>query len=157
MIHISLFLIGHSRCVLFYVLCKIDAMEDGAEKTLAQMALTHAREKQELIREKEDFLQAKKDAARELFEANPENEGKIFDASGIKLTPQEEESFNQKTINQEKRHQRETEEANKQVLEDMLGDYRAYESQRLKVKEKFAKERAKSKLQREMVVRMKTL
>ena len=65
---------------------RIDAMQDGSEKILAQMALDHKRELEMLDREKADYLQRKVDNARALFEANPANKGKVFNGSNITLT-----------------------------------------------------------------------
>lgn len=75
---------------------RIDAMQDGSEKILAQMAIDHKRELEMLDREKADYLQRKIDNARALFEANPANKGKTFDGSNITLTPEENASFAQR-------------------------------------------------------------
>lgn len=75
---------------------RIDAMQDGSEKILAQMALDHKRELEMLDREKADYLQRKVDNARALFEANPANKGKVFNGSNITLTPEENASFAQR-------------------------------------------------------------
>lgn len=72
---------------------RIDAMQDGSEKILAQMAIDHKRELEMLDREKADYLQRKIDNARALFEANPANKGKTFDGSNITITPEENASF----------------------------------------------------------------
>lgn len=72
---------------------RIDAMQDGSEKILAQMALDHKRELEMLDREKADYLQRKIDNAKALFEANPANKGKTFDGSNITLTPEENAGF----------------------------------------------------------------
>ena len=122
---------------------RIDALEEGAEKTLAQMKLNHEMEKEELKREKEDYLKAKKAAAKEAFEANPANEGKIFEGTTITLTLEEEEMFDTRQNELAKKHRREEQETNKEVLDEMLGDYRSYESKRAKINEEYAKERTK--------------
>lgn len=75
---------------------RIDAMQDGSEKILSQMALDHKRELEMLDREKADYLQRKVDNARALFEANPANKGKVFNGSNITLTPEENASFAQR-------------------------------------------------------------
>lgn len=82
---------------------RIDAMQDGSEKILAQMAIDHKRELEMLDREKADYLQRKIDNARALFEANPANKGKTFDGSNITLTPEENASFsNRKKFTEQK-------------------------------------------------------
>lgn len=72
---------------------EIDAMQDGSEKVLEQMKLNHAKQVEELEREKADYLQKKVENARALFEANPANKDKVFDASGITLTQEESKMF----------------------------------------------------------------
>lgn len=72
---------------------RIDAMKSGSEKILAQMDLDHKKEVEELKREKEDYLQQKIDNEKAIFEANPVNKGKKFDASTVKLTEEEANAF----------------------------------------------------------------
>lgn len=72
---------------------RIDAMKSGSEKILAQMDLDHQKEVEELKREKEDYLQQKIDNEKAIFEANPANKGKKFDASTVKLTEEEANAF----------------------------------------------------------------
>lgn len=72
---------------------RIDAMKSGSEKILAQMDLDHKKEVEELKREKEDYLQQKIDNEKAIFEANPVNKGKKFDASTVKLTDEEANAF----------------------------------------------------------------
>lgn len=72
---------------------RIDAMKSGSEKILAQMDLDHKKEVEELKREKEDYLQQKIDNEKAIFEADPVNKGKKFDASTVKLTDEEANAF----------------------------------------------------------------
>lgn len=57
---------------------EIDAMDDGLEKTLAQLELNHEREKAKIEQDYEDIRLTKIRKARELFEADPANKGKSF-------------------------------------------------------------------------------
>ena len=74
---------------------RIDAMADGAEKEREQMLLDFEREKEELKRQQEDYLQQKKDTARSVFEDNPTNKGKVFDDSTVALTSEETQAFDE--------------------------------------------------------------
>lgn len=76
----------------------IDAMQDGAEKTLRQLKLDHEKRKEEIEREYADLKQAKIDAAKQLFEANPANNGKVFDASSVDTSYSEKEQANYKAL-----------------------------------------------------------
>lgn len=120
---------------------RVDAMEEGYNKTQAQMKLNHKRELEELEREKADYLKAKKDSARALFEADPKNQGKTFDDSQIKLTKDEEELFATKERNVTERQYREETETNKDALREMLGDYMTYAQARKAKEEEFKKKK----------------
>ena len=108
---------------------RIDAMAEGGEKVLAQMELNHAKEMEELEREKTDYLQRKRENAEAEFKANPANKDKTFDASAITLSPDEEKAFNNRKFQTEQKHFNERtnlvdEEARK--LNEYLKQYGSY-------------------------------
>lgn len=72
---------------------EIDADEDGFEKRMKQMKLNHEIELREIERHREDLLREVVDNQRKLFEADPKNKGKKFDASGITLSYDQENMF----------------------------------------------------------------
>lgn len=86
---------------------EIDAMDEGADKVLAQMELNHDKEIQELEREKEDTLRQKIENAKTIFDAeeaikakqNPKYKPQEFDASAIKLSDTETASFEDRETN----------------------------------------------------------
>lgn len=80
---------------------RIDLMDEGSEKYIAQMKLNFEREKQAIDRQKEDFLRKKIDDVRAAFEANPANKDKkgAFDGSKIELTGSEQNYFVEKYNN----------------------------------------------------------
>lgn len=86
---------------------EIDAMDEGADKVLAQMELNHDKEIQELEREKEEMLRQKIENAKNIFDAeealkakeNPKYKPQKFDASGIKLSETETASFEDRETN----------------------------------------------------------
>lgn len=73
---------------------QIDAMDEGGDKTIAQMELNHEKELQAIDREKEDLIQKYNEAAKAEFDAkenakkieNPKYKTKSFDGSGISLS-----------------------------------------------------------------------
>ena len=86
---------------------EINAMDDGADKVLAQMQLNHDKEIQELEREKEEMLRQKIENEKAIFDAeeaikakqNPNYRPKEFDISGIKLSETETASFEDRETN----------------------------------------------------------
>ena len=76
---------------------EIDALEEGEEKVRRQLKLSFDRREEEINRAYEDLKQAKIDKAREVWEANPDNKNKLFDATSVdtSYTQKELEYFNQ--------------------------------------------------------------
>lgn len=74
---------------------RIKAMDEGSAKTIAEMELNFEKEMQAIDRQKEDALRKKIEDARTAWDANPENKGKSFDGSGIKLSKDENTLFNE--------------------------------------------------------------
>ena len=112
---------------------RIDAMEEGSEKILAQMKLDHAKEQEELEREKADYLQRKIDNAKAAFEANPANKDKVFDGSGITLTKEENDAFEARKQNLAKKQSNDAQNLvaeQKRLMNEYLKDYGTYLEQR---------------------------
>lgn len=108
---------------------RIDAMEEGSEKILAQMKLDHAKELEELEREKADYLQKKIDNAKAEFEANPANKDKVFNGTGIALTDDEEGAFATRRQNLVKKQSNEAQNLvaeQKRLMNEYLKDYGTY-------------------------------
>lgn len=74
---------------------RIKAMSDGSEKVIAQMEHNYEKEMQAIDRQKEDALRKKIEDARSSFEADPKNKGKSFNASGIALSDEDIQRFNE--------------------------------------------------------------
>ena len=112
---------------------RIDAMAEGSEKILAQMKLDHAKEQEELEREKADYLQRKIDNAKAAFEANPANKDKVFDGSGITLTKEEEDAFAARKQNLVKKQSNDAQNLvaeQKRLMDEYLKEYGTYLEQR---------------------------
>lgn len=71
---------------------RIDAMADGQEKTLRQLRLNFRMEDEELRRGYEDLKHSKIEEAKKLFEANPANKDKVFDASKVNTAYTDDET-----------------------------------------------------------------
>lgn len=116
---------------------RIEAMQQGSERTIAQMKLNHQKEIETLKRNREDYLQKKIDAERSLFESNPKNKGKSFDSSNVLLNKDEEDMFKnmlESTI---------TKQGNdiSSYYKELLSKYQSYAEKRLAIQKKFQEER----------------
>ena len=131
---------------------EIDAMKEGSDKVLEQMKLNHAKQIEELEREKADYLQRKVENARELFEANPANKDKVFDASGINLTPDEVQMFMKRENylkQSQSREGQELVEGQKKALYECLKQYGEYQQQRDAIAQLWSKKIAEAETQEE--------
>lgn len=120
---------------------RVDAMQESNEKTLAQMELNHKRELLELERQKEDFLQKKRDVAKDEFDAqenikyaqNPSYHKASFDGSVISLSSEESTLYDNQRKSILDRHARELQEyynAEKKSMNDYLAAYGDYYQKR---------------------------
>ena len=121
---------------------QIDAMEEGSRKTIAQINLDFERQEEEIKRGYEDLKQKKIDQARQLFEANPANKGKVFNESSVDTTYTEEERKNymaQLDANAAnyRRSMEEVAAAQMQDLYDYLKEYGTIEQQRYAITKEY--------------------
>lgn len=120
----------------------IDAMQDGAEKTLRQLKLDHEKRKEEIEREYADLKQAKIDAAKQLFEANTANNGKVFDASSVDTSYSEKEQANYRALMEAnnatyRRALEDRQRMEAQAMLDYLKQYGDYEQQKFAITKEF--------------------
>lgn len=108
---------------------RIKAMDEGSAKTIAEMELNFEKEMQAIDRQKEDALRKKIEDARTAWDANPENKGKSFDATGIELSDNERKHFDElykaAIANNEK------------AYKDLAEHYLSYADERLAIEKKF--------------------
>ena len=119
------------------VQAKISAMQEGSEKSIAQMNLDHQKEIETLKRNRQDYLQKKIEAERAIFEADPSNKGKSFDSSTVSLSKDEESMFNnllESTISQQGNELA-------TYYKEILAKYQGYAEKRLAAQKKFQQER----------------
>ena len=108
---------------------RIKAMDEGSAKTIAEMELNFEKEMQAVDRQKEDALRKKIENARAAWDANPENNGKSFDAAGIELSDSETKYFDElykaAIANDEK------------IYSNLANEYLSYTDERLAIEKKF--------------------
>lgn len=126
----------------------IDAMEEGSQKTIAQIQLDFQKQEEELRRGYEDLRQKKIDEARQLWEANPANKGKSFDERTVdtSYTDAEQENYraqlaaNQAEYNRRMEEQRQTQ---LQYLYDYIKEYGSIQAQKEAIAKEYATKIAK--------------
>lgn len=129
---------------------KINAMEEGADKTLAQIQFNYQRQIAEVTKFGNELVKAQKDAEEKAWKAaNPnwEKEGKIFEPTikSISQLPQKELETLAKMLKSIE-DLRDRQEQN--FLESSLKKYQNYTTQRIKAEEEFDKDKAALEKQR---------
>ena len=127
---------------------RIDAMQEGYEKEKAQRELNHKKELEDIEKQRRDFLQRKRDDARRVFEADPKNKGKKFNASSVTLSASDNAKFDEMMANIKNKHANEdaeVEKAGERAMRDYLKQYGTYEEKRLAIAKEYAEKIAKAK------------
>lgn len=122
---------------------EIDAMEDGTDKTIAQINLDFEKRKVEIDRAYEDLKQKKIDDARKLWEANPANKGKAFDESSVDSEYTDAEKENYRKLQEANaaefaRRMKEQTDTELQALRDYLKEYGTFQQQKLAIAQEYA-------------------
>lgn len=108
---------------------RLVAMNDGVDKTIAQMELNFEKEMQAIDRQKEDALRRKIENARAAFEADPKNKDKVFDSSGVEFSDEENRLFDELYKAAVAR--------NEKVYFEFANQYQSYTDERLSIERKF--------------------
>lgn len=119
---------------------RIDAMEEGLPKILAQSEFNHKQELVSIERQKEDTLRKLQEQEKTIWESkNPDwkKKGLKFTATVTELPKDVLSQFDSLTEEANKRLAAD----NKRVLDEMLDDYRTYEGKRAKISEDYEKKR----------------
>lgn len=129
---------------------RIDAMEEGTEKTVRQLKLDFERQKTEIERGYEDLKYKKIEEARALFEANPANKNKVFDESTVDTSYSDAETQNYRAqlnanLEQYKRSKAELAASELQDLYNYLKEYGTIEQQRYAITKEYDEKIAKEK------------
>lgn len=126
---------------------RIKAMDEGSKKTIAEIEFNFEKEMQAIDRQKEDLLRKKIDDARSIWEANPENKGKTFDATGISLSDSENQDFNEMykiQIAAFEKNLKEYQSLQKDAWNEYYIEYGKYQEKRMAIMEKYDKQIAKA-------------
>lgn len=126
---------------------RIKAMDEGSKKTIAEIEFNFEKEMQAIDRQKEDLLRKKIDDARSIWEANPENKEKTFDATGISLSDSENQGFNEMykiQIAAFEKNLKEYQSLQKDAWNEYYIEYGKYQEKRMAIMEKYDKQIAKA-------------
>ena len=119
---------------------RIDAMDEGLEKVLAENELNHKAELEAIERQKEDTLRKIQEREKTIWESeNPDwkKNGLTFTPTTTELPKDVASQFDALTKAANDRLVTD----NKKALDDMLSDYMSYEQKRSKIKEEYDKKR----------------
>ena len=136
---------------------QIEAMDNGSEKTLAEMELNHEKQLQAIDREKEDLLLKRKEQAEAVFNAEEnvrKSEGfdyvkKTFDSSGVTLDDADNAQFDEKykaALDRQAKERQAYHDAEKQSMNEALAAYGSFEQKCQAIRDLAeAKKKGKSK------------
>ena len=119
---------------------RINALEDGVEKTIATMKLAHKKELRQIDKQKQEYLRSKQEEAKAAFDANPKNKDKVFDKSSVTLSASEQGKFDEMRTNILKKHANEEKDYQKQqiqALNDYLKEYGPMQEKRLAIAKEY--------------------
>lgn len=104
----------------------IDSLQNGYEKEKKQRELNHKKELDDLEKYKRDFLQKKISDAKQIFEEDPKNKGKKFNAASVTLTEDEQDKFDKMRTDTIKKHVNEDKVAEDERIRNARGAWQAY-------------------------------
>lgn len=104
----------------------IDSLQNGYEKERKQRELNHKKELDDLEKYKRDFLQKKISDAKQIFEEDPKNKGKKFNAASVTLTQDEQDKFDKMRTDTIKKHVNEDKEAEYERIRNARAAWQAY-------------------------------
>lgn len=116
----------------------INAMDEGSKKTIAQMQHNFKKEMQAIDRQKEDALRKKIEDARSAWEADPKNKKKSFDATGIKLSDEENKKYDALYKAQTESFEKEKLRTEASAMREYLKEYGTFQQQKLAIAEEYA-------------------
>lgn len=121
----------------------LDAQKDSAQKELDQAQLNYEKAMTEIDRWYDDLKEEKIEKAKQLFEANPKNKGKIFNRNTVDTSYTEEEINTRTAREQAALYQLQETKLNLQkeeldALRDYLKQYGSLEQQRLAIEQEYA-------------------
>ncbi len=128
---------------------RIKAMDEGSAKTIAEMELNFEKEMQAIDRQKEDALRKKIEDARAAWEANPKNNRKSFDATGLELSADENKYYDalyKAAILNNEKEQKEIKEKQRKAWQEYFIEFGNYQEKRKNLIQKYDDEISKFQL-----------
>lgn len=128
---------------------RIKAMDEGSAKTIAEMELNFEKEMQAIDRQKEDALRKKIEDARTAWEANPKNNRKSFDATGLELSADENKYYDalyKAAILNNEKEQKEIKEKQRKAWQEYFIEFGNYQEKRKNLIQKYDDEISKLQL-----------
>lgn len=128
---------------------RIKAMDEGSAKTIAEMELNFEKEMRAIDRQKEDALRKKIEDARAAWEANPKNNRKSFDATGLELSADENKYYDalyKATILNNEKEQKEIKEKQRKAWQEYFIEFGNYQEKRKNLIQKYDDEISKLQL-----------
>ena len=125
---------------------RIKAMDEGSAKTIAEMELNFEKEMRAIDRQKEDALRKKIEDARAVWEANPKNNRKSFDATGLELSADENKYYDalyKATILNNEKEQKEIKEKQRKAWQEYFIEFGNYQEKRKNLIQKYDDEISK--------------
>ena len=116
---------------------EINLMQEGSEKTLAQMKFNHDKKMQQLEDQKNEELRKIIEVERQKFEANPANKGKTFDSKGVSLSDEQLALYSMAG----QMYNREYQAQQAKFYADALNKYKTYQEARLEILKRFQSDR----------------
>ena len=130
----------------------IDAMQEGYEKEKKQRDFNHVQELADLDKYKHDYLNKKRDNAKEKFEADTKNKGKSFDPLSVSLSDDENKRFDDMRKNIMKKQENEDKEYQKKCVDSFNSYLKLYgdiQERRLAIAKEYDEKIAKSQTEGE--------
>lgn len=132
----------------------LDAEKETSEKRQKQIELDYDRRIAEIQKQEKKFRDAKLAAAKEAFEKDPKNKGKVFDPSSVdtSLSSAETANLDARRLAAENAKNKALEDIRKEELQSMrdyLMEYGTLEQQRLAIAEEYAEKIAKAQTEGE--------
>ena len=130
----------------------IDAMQEGYEKEKKQRDFNHVQELADLDKYKHDYLNKKRDNAKEKFEADTKNKGKSFDPLSVSLSDDENKRFDDMRKNIMKKQENENKEFQKKRVDSFNSYLKLYgdmQERRLAIAKEYDEKIAKSQTEGE--------
>lgn len=115
---------------------RINALEDGVEKTIATMKLAHKKELEQIDKQKQEYLKSKREEAKAAFDADPKHKDKVFDMSSVNLSQEEESEFEKRKDNIRKKHILEE----KKHEDELIKANESYQDKKISLVKKYAQD-----------------